>query len=790
MKQLINLKQVNAKDLKKVGGKNASLGELLQNLVKAGVHVPEGFAITTDAYYAFLRQANLEQRIARALAGLKVKNFRRLNQISAKIRGWILAASFSSNFEKEVANAFRELKAASVAVRSSATAEDLPNISFAGQQETYLHVTGLKNVLAAIKRVYASLFTSRAIAYRIHHGLRHEKVGISVGIQPMIRSDKAVSGVIFTLDTESGFDQVILINATYGLGEALVQGKVSPDEFYVFKPSLKKKKISILQRKLGEKTQKMVYSTSAPQSIKTVRVPTAEQRRFCLRDDEVQILASYALKIEKHYGRPMDIEWAKDGPTGKLYILQARPETVKSPQRKPQILSQYKLLQKGKILTEGQSIGQKIASGTAVIIKHPKDLSALAVGKVLVTEMTDPAWEPLMKFAKAIITNRGGRTCHAAIVARELGIPAVIGCGNATAKIKNGEALTVSCAEGQIGQVYAGTLKYKVNRVSIKKIPKLPVRLCLNIGSPEKAFNSQFLPNEGVGLARLEFIINNLIGVHPNTVLKLATLPRVLQKKVKVLAAAYSSPVEFYIEKLREGIAMLAASFYPKEVIFRFSDFKSDEYRNLLGGNYFEDEEDNPLLGFRGAARYRNQRFQRCFELECQAFKRARETMDLKNAQLMIPFVRTLKELQEVIHLLAKAGLKRGQKGLKLYMMCEVPSNVILAKKFLKHIDGFSIGSNDLTSLMLGLDRDSHLVADLFDERDESMKVVLHKVIAECKKQHKYIGICGQAPSDHLDFAEWLMEEGVQAISLNADSIVTTWLNLAKRLKKKNKSRV
>lgn len=787
MKYLINLEDVNSFDLEKVGGKNASLGEMIQTMKKKGIKVPQGFATTADAYREFLSQGQLDKKIYHLLASLNVKDLRQLKKISAQIKRWIIATPFLPAFENEVTKALRKINKSAVAVRSSATAEDLPSASFAGQQETYLNVRGRKNVLTSIKEVYASLFTSRSIAYRIHQGYAHKKVAISVGIQPMIRSDKATSGVIFTLDTESGFDQVILITATLGLGEALVQGRVSPDEFYVFKPSLEKRKFSIIQRKLGQKSHKMVYSSVSKNNIKTVSVSEADKSQFCLNDKEVETLAAYALKIEKHYRKPMDIEWAKDGPKGQLFILQARPETVKSRIQEQQTIKQYTLAQKGKLLTKGQSIGQGIGSGAAMVIRDPKKMPTLRPGTVLVTDMTDPDWEPIMKKAAAIVTNRGGRTCHAAIVARELGIPAVIGCGDATSRIKKGEIVTVSCAEGQIGHVYSGKLAYHLKKLAVKNMPKLPVKLCINIGSPEKAFNAQFLPNAGVGLARLEFIINNLIGIHPNTVLKLASMPKKIKQQIKSLTSAYTSPIEFYTEKLREGISMLAASFYPKEVIFRFSDFKSDEYRNLLGGYLFEENEENPLLGFRGAARYRNSRFVDCFELECEAFKRVRERMGLMNAQIMIPFVRTVSELQEVIQLLAKFGLKRGQGNLKIYMMCEIPSNVILAKKFLKYIDGFSIGSNDLTSLILGLDRNSSLVADLFDERNEAIKISLHKVIKECNKQKKYIGICGQAPSDHLDFAEWLMREGIQVLSLSPDSIVSTWLGLAKRLKKRGK---
>lgn len=785
MKYIVDLKDVNLSHLEIVGGKNASTGEMIQNLADKGVLIPGGFATTAMAYKKFLSQNNLDKRITDAISSLKIKDVKALNKTSAQIRRWIILTPFFKDFEREISEALMHDKKSTFAIRSSATAEDLPEASFAGQQETYLNVKGIKNILHAIKRVFASLFTSRAISYRYDHGFDHSKFSLSAGIQPMIRSDKGTSGVIFTLDTESGFDKVILINASYGLGEAIVQGQVNPDEFYVYKPALEANRFSILQRKLGDKKHKMIYAAAKKSSlnIKKVLVSTAQQHHFCITDDDVQALARYALIIEKHYEKPMDIEWAKDGISGKIYILQARPETVKS-RHQNQIIEHYHLSQKGKILAEGLSVGQRIGSGKARIILDPKKIQDVKAGEVLVTDMTDPDWEPIMKKAAAIVTNRGGRTCHAAIVARELGIPAVVGCVNATSKIKNNELVTVSCAESETGYVYAGKLSFAVNKISVKEMPKLPLNLCVNLGNPDKAFATQFLPNNGVGLARLEFIISN-IGIHPNAVLNLKKLPQKIQQEIIKKTNAYSNPIEFYIEKLREGISKIAAAFFPKQVIFRFSDFKSNEYANLLGGNFFEETEENPMLGFRGASRYKNKRFLKCFELECRAFKRVRDEMGLTNAQLMIPFVRTVDELHNVVELMEHYGLKRGENNLKVFMMCEVPSNVILAEEFLKYVDGFSIGSNDLTQLILGLDRDSSIVASLFDERNAAVKKFLHQAISACNKQNKYIGICGQGPSDHPDFAEWLMEERIQSMSLNPDSIVETWMRLAAHLKQK-----
>lgn len=784
MRHIVTLNNVNSSDLEMVGGKNASIGEMIQHLAPMGIKVPGGFATTTTFYKEFLAQNGLDEKISKTLKNLKVNNIPLLEKTAKQIRSWILATPFSKEFEQDVAKAYSQLKNVAVAVRSSATAEDLATASFAGQQETYLNVKGIKNVLRAIKMVFASLFTGRAIAYRNHHGFDIRQISISAGIQPMIRSDKGVSGVLFTLDTESGFDQVVLITASYGLGEAMVQGKVNPDEFCVSKPLLDAKKFAVLQRRLGSKAVKMVYTKSNDprESIKTVPVAEAERLQYCMDDNDIQALGRQAMIIEKHYGKAMDIEWAKDGISGEIYILQARPETVKSQMDHGQSLERYHLTnKKAKILAEGQSIGQRIGNGTARTILDPKKMHDVKPGEVLVTDMTDPDWEPIMKRAAAIVTNRGGRTCHAAIIARELGIPAVVGCTDATKRIKNGSRVTVSCAEGQVGYVYEGAIPFEIKKVSVQDMPPLPLKLCINMGNPDRAFATQFLPNDGVGLARLEFIISSMIGIHPSALLNFDSLPAKLKKQISKKTAAYESPVEFYIEKLREGISMIAAAFNPKQVIFRFSDFKSNEYANLLGGELYEPLEENPMIGFRGASRYKDERFRDCFKLECEAFKRVRDEMGLVNAQVMIPFARTVDELKQVIEVIDNNGLKRGVNGLKIFMMCEVPSNALLAAEFLEHVDGFSIGSNDLTQLTLGLDRDSSSVAGLFDERNSAIKILLHQAISECLKAGKYIGICGQGPSDYPDFAEWLMKEGIQNISLNPDSIVETWLMLAEK---------
>jgi len=783
MKYFVELKNVNITDIAMVGGKNASTGEMIQNLSRLGVNILGGFATTVGAYKEFLSQGHLDQNIYQTLSSLKINNIKALHKVSEKIRHGIISTPFLPEFEREVAITLKKLGKTAVSIRSSATAEDLPEASFAGQQESFLNVKGLPNVLQAIKFVFASLFTSRAIAYRHHHGFDHKKFAISVGVQPMIRSDKGVSGVMFTLDTESGFNKVVLINASYGLGEAIVQGKVNPDEFLVYKPTLQQGKPAILQRKLGSKAIKMIYthSKSLRKLIKTTTVTVQQQSHYCIDDYDIHLLAKQACLIEKHYGKPMDIEWAKDGLSGKIYILQSRPETVKS-QAQTQFIERYILSKRGKILAIGQSVGQRIGQGRARVVFTPKNMQAIKKDEVLITDMTDPDWEPIMRKAAAIVTNRGGRTCHAAIIARELGIPAVIGCGNVTARIKNNDQVTVSCAEGETGYLYAGKVPYKVNKIDVKTMPKLPLKICMNMGNPDKAFAAQFLPNDGVGLARLEFIISDMIGIHPRAILKVRTLSKKLQKQIYYRTSAYVTPVEFYIEKLREGMAMIAAAFYPKQVIFRFSDFKSNEYANLLGGELYEPHEENPMLGFRGASRYKDEKFRDCFKLECEAFKRVRDKMGLVNAQIMIPFVRTVNELRQVIDLMATFGLERKKNALKIYMMCEIPSNIVLAKEFLRYVDGFSIGSNDLTQLVLGLDRDSSLVAPLFDERNDAIKKLLHQVIKTCRAENKYIGICGQGPSDHPDFAAWLMHEGIQSLSLSPDSVVATWLSLSKEM--------
>ena len=777
MEYVIALEKTSLKDIEKVGGKNASLGEMMQHLSTAGVRVPDGFATTTDAYKKFLSQNGLDKKIYQAISTIPNNNTKVLKKISATIQRWILKASFSADFIADVKKEYKKLngaKSISVAVRSSANAEDLPEASFAGQHETLLNISGIEQVLQAIKKVYASLFTERSISYRNHQNIDHHKVGISAGIQRMVRSDIASSGVIFTLDTETGFDKVILISASYGLGEAIVQGVANTDEFYVYKPALQANKPAILRRNLGKKTIKYIYGK---QNTKTTKVLEKEQIKFCISDNEITELAKYAMLIENHYQKPMDIEWAKDGKDGKLYIVQSRPETVQS--RNHQSIERFILQEKGQIKTSGQSIGQRIGQGLARIVLNPKKMDVINKGEILVTEMTDPDWEPIMKLAAGIITNRGGRTCHAAIIARELGIPAIVGSNNATEVIKNKEPITVSCAEGEMGYAYHGLLKYKIDKMSVKDMPSLPVKLFINLGNPDKAFMYQSLPNDGVGLARLEFIISNMIGIHPNAALQFKKLPNKLKKEISNKTAAYISPKDFYIEKLREGISIIAAAFYPKQVIFRFSDFKSNEYANLLGGQLFEPTEENPMLGFRGASRYINPRFRDAFELECIAFKRVRDEMGLNNTQVMVPFVRTVDEIKNTIALMEKFGLKRGENNLKVFMMCEVPSNVVLAEQFLKYVDGFSIGSNDLTQLTLGLDRDSELVAPLFDERNEAVKVLLQQAINACNKAGKYVGICGQAPSDYPELAKWLIKQGIHSLSLSPDSIIETSILLA-----------
>ncbi|MDA8363725.1 MAG: phosphoenolpyruvate synthase [Gammaproteobacteria bacterium] len=777
---------IGMRDVPRVGGKNASLGEMFGHLSKAGVRVPPGFATTADAYRDFLAQGNLADRISDQLDRLDVGDIKALAAAGRQIRDWIMAAELPARLRNEIGESYATLQAGSndsaVAVRSSATAEDLPEASFAGQQETFLNVHGVDGVLRAVKGVFASLFTDRAIAYRAHHGFAHSQVALSAGIQRMVRSDVGASGVMFTLDTESGFRDVVFITAAYGLGETVVQGAVNPDEFYVHKPMLRQGHSAILRRGLGSKMVKMVYGDGAGERTRLVDVPSEERSRFTLTDEETVSLARQALLIEDHYGRPMDIEWAKDGTDGTLYVVQARPETVKS-RGSGQMLQRYGLKGKAvrKVIATGRSIGQRIGAGPARVVLKPQDMDRVNTGDVLVTDMTDPDWEPVMKRASAIITNRGGRTCHAAIIARELGIPAVVGCGNATDIIADGQPVTVSCAEGEEGKIYDGVLEFEVLETSLEKMPRLPFKIMMNVGNPERAFDFQWLPNAGIGLARLEFIISRAIGIHPKALLNFSQLPADLRTLISGRSAGYADPVTFYREKLTEGIATLAAAFWPKPVIVRLSDFKSNEYANLIGGDRYEPKEENPMLGFRGASRYVASEFRDCFELECEALRKVRDGMGLTNVEVMVPFVRTVGEARQVLSLLADKGLRRGDNGLRVIMMCEIPSNALLAEQFLEHFDGFSIGSNDLTQLTLGLDRDSGLVAQLFDERDPAVKVLLHRAIEACRKAGKYVGICGQGPSDHPDLAKWLMDEGIDSVSLNPDSVVETWLYLAGR---------
>jgi pyruvate,water dikinase len=776
-------------DVGEVGGKNASLGEMISQLTASHVRVPGGFATTAMAYREFLAHQGLADRINAALDALDVDDVEKLAKTGAQIRQWVVNTPFPPHLEDEIKREYEALVAvsgadATFAVRSSATAEDLPDASFAGQQESFLNIHGYDNILHAIKEVFASLYNDRAIAYRVHKGFAHADVALSAGVQRMVRSDTGASGVMFTLDTESGFDRVVFITASYGLGETVVQGAVNPDEFYVHKDTLALGRPSIIRRNMGSKLIKMVFTESrqAGRSTITVDVPEAERMRFSLSDADILELARYAMIIEKHYQRPMDIEWGKDGQDGKLYILQARPETVKS-QEQVNVLEKYKLKQHGKALASGRAIGQKVGTGIVRIIKDPAEMHRVQAGDVLVADMTDPNWEPVMKRASAIVTNRGGRTCHAAIIARELGIPAIVGCGNATTALEEGERVTISCAEGDTGYVYRGALEFEVTRQDVGNLPKLPVKIMMNVGNPELAFEFAQIPNAGVGLARLEFVINNMIGIHPKAILEVAQAPASLREEILRRARGYASPEAFFVEKLAEGVATIAAAFYPNPVIVRLSDFKSNEYRKLLGGEIYEPEEENPMLGFRGASRYVAPSFRDCFELECRAMKRVRNDMGLTNVQLMVPFVRTVSEASAVVDLLAAHDLRRGENELKLIMMCEIPSNALLAESFLEYFDGYSIGSNDLTQLTLGLDRDSGLVAQGFDERDPAVKQLLSMTIATCNRLGKYVGICGQGPSDHADFAEWLMDEGIQTISLNPDTVVDTWLRLASHKK-------
>lgn len=775
-------------DVSRVGGKNASLGEMISNLSNAGVQVPGGFATTSHAFNQFLEQSGVETKIHEILDALDVDDVNALAEAGKTIRQWILDTPFQTELEDEIKSAFIKLQGemgdkSSFAVRSSATAEDMPDASFAGQQETFLNVKGYESVLVAIKHVFASLFNDRAISYRVHQGYDHKGVALSAGIQRMVRSDLSSSGVMFTIDTESGFEDVVFITSSFGLGEMVVQGAVNPDEFYVHKPTLDKGNPAIVRRNLGSKLIKMIYSEDLEhgKQVEIVNIEKADSMRFSLTDDEVMELAKQAVVIEKHYKRPMDIEWAKDGSDGKLYIVQARPETVRS-REDMQVIERYQL--KGnttKVVCEGRAIGHKIGAGKAKVLTSISQMDMIEIGDVLVTDMTDPDWEPIMKKASAIVTNRGGRTCHAAIIAREMGIPAVVGCGNATDSIKAGDAITVSCAEGDTGFIYNQELDFEVITSRVDSMPDLPFSIMMNVGNPDRAFDFARLPHEGVGLARLEFIINRMIGVHPKALLNFDEQPAELKEEITEMMAGYASPVEFYIEKLVEGISTIGAAFSPKKVIVRMSDFKSNEYFNLVGGYQYEPHEENPMLGFRGASRYISDDFRDCFALECEAIKRVRNTMGLTNVEIMIPFVRTLEEGEKVIELLAEQGLVKGENGLRVIMMCELPSNALLADQFLDIFDGFSIGSNDLTQLTLGLDRDSGLIAHLFDERNPAVKALLAMAIKAAKARGKYVGICGQGPSDHEDFAAWLVEQGIDSVSLNPDTVVETWLYLAEK---------
>ncbi len=777
------LDQVGMSDIASVGGKNASLGEMIGNLARAGVKVPGGFATTTHAYREFLETNNLDDRVNALLAGLDVDDVEALAATGKQIRSLLLAAPLPDGLLKAVTQGYEELvndigEHISFAVRSSATAEDLADASFAGQQETLLNVHGIENLIDAIRRVFASLYNDRAIAYRVHHGFRHDQVFLSAGVQRMVRSDQGASGVVFTLDTESGFREVVFITSAYGLGETVVQGAVNPDEFIIYKRNLETGLPAILSRRLGAKAIEMIYSDGQTGQATEIRPVSPERsQRFSLPDEQIESLARQAVIIERHYNRPMDIEWALDGTDGQIYIVQARPETVKS--LAGQSIEQFRLSERSRVLVQGRAIGQKIGQGKARVILGAAQMSEVQPGDVLVTDMTDPDWEPIMKRAAAIVTNRGGRTCHAAIVARELGIPAVVGCGHATEHINNDQEVTISCAEGDAGFVYEGLLPFQRLASEVESLPGLPVKMMLNIGNPSQAFTFAHLPNNGVGLARLEFIVNNSIGVHPKALLGFDTLPDDLQAVIRKRMAGYSDPVSFYVEKLVEGIATLAAAFHPNPVIVRLSDFKSNEYANLIAGDRFEPHEENPMIGFRGTSRYLADSFRDCFELECRALRKVRDAMGLANVEVMVPFCRTLEEGQQITELLAANGLKRGSNGLRLIMMCEIPSNAVLAEEFLEYFDGFSIGSNDMTQLVLGLDRDSGLVAHLFDERNPAVKRLLKMAIDACHKQGKYVGICGQAPSDYPDFARWLVEQDISSLSLNQDTIVDTWLYLA-----------
>ncbi len=774
--------QLGMHDVDRVGGKNASLGEMITNLSSLGVSVPNGFATTSYAFNLFLDQSGLNQRIYALLDETDIDDVDALAKAGKQIRQWVVETPFLPELESAILDAYKQLSAdddaASFAVRSSATAEDMPDASFAGQQETFLNVQGIDAVMVAVKHVFASLFNDRAISYRVHQGYDHRGVALSAGIQRMVRSDLAASGVMFTIDTESGFDQVVFITAALGLGEMVVQGAVNPDEFYVHKPTLAADRPSIVRRNMGSKKVRMVYADSQAhgEQVRIEDVPEAERDRFCLSDEEVQALAKQAVLIEQHYQRPMDIEWAKDGHTGKLFIVQARPETVRS---NGQVMERYTLQGQGSVVVEGRAIGHRIGAGLVKVIHDISEMNRIEKGDVLVTDMTDPDWEPIMKKASAIVTNRGGRTCHAAIIARELGIPAVVGCGDATDRLKEGHNVTVSCAEGDTGYVYDQLLDFDVTSSQVDSLPELPLKIMMNVGNPDRAFDFACLPNEGVGLARLEFIINRMIGVHPKALLEFDQQTPELQQQIRKMMKGFDDPVEFYIARLTEGIATLGAAFAPKRVIVRLSDFKTNEYANLVGGERYEPEEENPMLGFRGAGRYVADSFRDCFALECEAVKRVRNEMGLTNVEIMVPFVRTVEQAKAVVEELGRQGLKRGENGLKIIMMCEIPSNALLADQFLEHFDGFSIGSNDMTQLTLGLDRDSGVVSALFDERNEAVKMLLSMAIRAAKQKGKYVGICGQGPSDHQDFAAWLMEEGIDSLSLNPDTVVETWVSLA-----------
>ncbi|MCF6441213.1 phosphoenolpyruvate synthase [Pseudoalteromonas luteoviolacea] len=782
--------ELGMQDVPRVGGKNASLGEMISNLANAGVQVPGGYATTAEAFNEFLEQSGLNEKIHTILDTLDVEDVNELAKVGSQIRQWVIDTPFQPELDKAIREAYATLHGddqndVSFAVRSSATAEDMPDASFAGQQETFLNVRGIDAVMVAIKHVFASLFNDRAISYRVHQGYDHRGVALSAGIQRMVRSDKASSGVMFSIDTESGFEDVVFVTSSYGLGEMVVQGAVNPDEFYVHKPTLAKGKPAVVRRNIGSKAIQMIYSAdeSHGKQVEIVDMDPQLSNKFSITDEEVQELAKQAVIIEKHYGRPMDIEWAKDGNDGKLYIVQARPETVRS-NEDSNVMERFQLQEKSEIVCEGRAIGHKIGTGVVRVLTSIDEMDKVQQGDVLVTDMTDPDWEPIMKRASAIVTNRGGRTCHAAIIARELGIPAVVGCGNATATIKHGDAVTVSCAEGDTGYIYSGELKYEVISSRIDSMPDLPLKIMMNVGNPDRAFDFAKLPHAGIGLARLEFIINRMIGVHPKALINFDSQSDELKAEINEIIAGYDSPVEFYIEKLVEGISTLGSAFAPEKVIVRMSDFKSNEYANLIGGQQYEPEEENPMIGFRGASRYISEDFRECFALECEAIKRVRNGMDLTNVEIMIPFVRTLEEAAKVIELLEEHGLKRGENGLRVIMMCELPSNALLADEFLEYFDGFSIGSNDLTQLTLGLDRDSGLIAHLFDERNPAIKKLLSMAIQTAKEKGKYVGICGQGPSDHEDFAAWLVEQGIDTVSLNPDTVLETWLYLAEKFNK------